>query len=94
MSTSPAWRWPRRRPADAGEVLGYTSQARFLINCGLAQSMEQAAWPSARWRQKLVLEHEMGELFKVMGLVRGAPWEAMGFHAAATAATALIHRAP
>jgi len=25
------------------------------------------------------MEHEMGELFKVMGLVKGAPFDAIGF---------------
>ncbi|MBC7391718.1 MAG: class I SAM-dependent methyltransferase, partial [Variovorax sp.] len=27
----------------------------------------------------LVHEHEMGELFKVIGFAVGAPWDAMGF---------------
>jgi SAM-dependent MidA family methyltransferase len=61
---------------DAGfEVLGYTSQARFLLNCGLAALMSDAQqrsdWPSLAAAQKLIAEHEMGELFKVIGLVRG-----------------------
>jgi SAM-dependent MidA family methyltransferase len=70
---------------DAGfEVLGYTSQARFLINCGLLpllQSAQQRAdWRSVAAAQKLLAEHEMGELFKVIGLVKGAaPFEAVGF---------------
>jgi SAM-dependent MidA family methyltransferase len=25
------------------------------------------------------MEHEMGELFKVLGLVKGAPFDALGF---------------
>jgi SAM-dependent MidA family methyltransferase len=25
------------------------------------------------------MEHEMGELFKVIGLCRGEPWDAIGF---------------
>ena len=29
--------------------------------------------------QRLILEHEMGELFKVIGLVKGAPFDALGF---------------
>jgi SAM-dependent MidA family methyltransferase len=28
---------------------------------------------------KLLQEHEMGELFKVLGLYVGAPWAALGF---------------
>jgi SAM-dependent MidA family methyltransferase len=72
---------------EAGfEVLGYTSQARFLLNCGLAPLMEAAQessdWPALAAAQKLIAEHEMGELFKVIGLVRGAPaFDAMGFAA-------------
>ena len=72
---------------DAGfDVLGYTSQARFLFNCGIAESMAQAQsrgdWPALAAAHKLVAEHEMGELFKVIGLVRGAaPFDAIGFTA-------------
>ena len=60
-------------------VLGYTSQARFLLNCGLAQAMEQAPATERINAHKLVAEHEMGELFKVVGFCTGAPWDAMGF---------------
>ena len=28
---------------------------------------------------KLIQEHEMGELFKVIGFCTGEPWEAIGF---------------
>ncbi|MDP1692594.1 MAG: SAM-dependent methyltransferase [Burkholderiaceae bacterium] len=72
---------------DAGfEVLGYTSQARFLLNCGLASLMGEAQqrsdWPALASAQKLLAEHEMGELFKVIGLLRGAPpFDAIGFAA-------------
>ncbi|WP_210544313.1 class I SAM-dependent methyltransferase [Rhodoferax sp. PAMC 29310] len=65
---------------DAGlEVLGYTSQARFLMNSGLIQHMEASDLPTRVQAQKLIMEHEMGELFKVIGLCKGEPWEAMGF---------------
>jgi len=72
---------------DAGfEVLGYTSQARFLLNTGLAASMaaaqQRSDWSALAAAQKLIAEHEMGELFKVIGLVRGAPaFDAIGFRA-------------
>jgi SAM-dependent MidA family methyltransferase len=72
---------------DAGfEVLGYTSQARFLLNCGIAKGMADAQqrndWATLAAAQKLIAEHEMGELFKVIGLVRGAPaFDAIGFAA-------------
>lgn len=66
---------------DAGwDVLGYTSQARFLINCGLVQRMEAADLPQRSMAHRLIAEHEMGELFKVVGLSKGvAPWDALGF---------------
>ena len=57
---------------DAGlEVLGYTSQARFLINCGLVAMLDGATIPQRAAAQKLVTEHEMGELFKVIAVGRG-----------------------
>ncbi|MES2715912.1 MAG: SAM-dependent methyltransferase [Pseudomonadota bacterium] len=57
---------------DAGlDVLGYTSQARFLINCGLVPMLEGATLPQRAAAQKLITEHEMGELFKVIALGRG-----------------------
>jgi len=60
---------------DAGlSVLGYTSQAHFLINCGIADDLQQlegdAYRPARSAAQMLLLEHEMGELFKVIGLAR------------------------
>ncbi len=65
---------------DAGlEVLGYTSQAHFLINCGLVDLMQAAALPVRASAQRLILEHEMGELFKVIDLGVGAPWQPLGF---------------
>jgi SAM-dependent MidA family methyltransferase len=66
---------------DAGfDVLGYANQARFLLNCGLLQALEQASQPQRIMAQRLVLEHEMGELFKVIGLCKGVePWAALGF---------------
>ena len=54
---------------EAGlEVLGYTSQARFLINCGLVDLLAGASVGERANAQKLVNEHEMGELFKVIAL--------------------------
>jgi SAM-dependent MidA family methyltransferase len=65
---------------DAGlQVLGYTSQGRFLLNCGLLDGMENAGIEERVMVQKLITEHEMGELFKVIGFARGAAWEPMGF---------------
>ena len=67
---------------DAGlEVLGYTSQARFLLNCGIAERMEQADLPARANAMKLLAEHEMGELFKVIGLATPGHGPARGFAA-------------
>jgi SAM-dependent MidA family methyltransferase len=60
-------------------VLGYTSQARFLMNCGLLDLLQDASTPERAMAQKLLMEHEMGELFKVIGFYKREPWEAMGF---------------
>ena len=69
---------------DAGlQVLGYTTQAHFLMNCGLVELMQNASLPERVAAQKLILEHEMGELFKVLivGRVNAAPpgWGPLGF---------------
>lgn len=68
------------------QVLGYTSQARFLMNAGLmdllaqldpsdAQQYAQAVAPV----QKLLSESEMGELFKVLAVGRGITEPLAGF---------------
>jgi SAM-dependent MidA family methyltransferase len=63
---------------DAGfEVAGYTSQARFLINCGLVQRLEGASLNERTLAQRLVHEHEMGELYKVIALVKNAGPDAL-----------------
>jgi SAM-dependent MidA family methyltransferase len=65
---------------DAGmTVLGYTSQARFLINCGLVEALKGADIRTSSAALRLVNEHEMGELFKVIALARGPSFDAIGF---------------
>jgi SAM-dependent MidA family methyltransferase len=72
---------------DAGlDVLGYTSQAQFLLNCGLAQLLEAhqadgavAYATLASGAQKLISPAEMGELFKVLVLGRGIGEPLPGF---------------
>jgi len=65
---------------DAGlEVLGYTSQGRFLLNCGLAEALAAADLPTRANAMKLLDEHEMGELFKVIGLATPGHPPARGF---------------
>ncbi len=68
------------------DVLGYTSQARFLSNAGLLELLAghdaQAAQDYARWAapvQKLLSEAEMGELFKVLAVGRGVDAPLLGF---------------
>ncbi len=61
------------------DVLGYTSQARFLLNCGLVDHLERASLPARAMARRLVDEHEMGELFKVIGFARGCEFDAIGF---------------
>ncbi len=52
------------------DVLGYATQARFLMNCGLLEMLRGAELSAVADAQKLLNEHEMGELFKVIGLAR------------------------
>lgn len=72
---------------EAGmQVLGYTGQGRFLLNCGLLDGLESAPLQDRVMVQRLVVEHEMGELFKVLALAPEksgnpgeTPWEPVGF---------------
>ena len=77
---------------DAGlEVLGYTSQANFLLNCGIGDLLREgkevgagdtAAASDLRARgavNVLISPNEMGELFKVIALGRGVPGPLLGF---------------
>ncbi|RTZ45862.1 class I SAM-dependent methyltransferase [Candidimonas sp. SYP-B2681] len=66
------------------QVLGYTSQARFLINAGLPDLLTQTdavTNPQTMSAvQKLLSEAEMGELFKVLAVGRGVDQALMGFN--------------
>jgi SAM-dependent MidA family methyltransferase len=62
-------------------VLGYATQARFLMNCGLVDLLAAADLAQRVAGQRLIAEHEMGELFKVIALHRGGFWDALGFRA-------------
>ncbi len=72
---------------DAGlDVLGYTSQAQFLLNCGLPRLLESAqAGDAADYAalasgaQKLISPAEMGELFKLLALGRKIDEPLLGF---------------
>lgn len=60
-------------------TLGYTTQGRFLVNCGIGALMDAASVRDQAAAQRLVAEHEMGELFKAIAFHRGAFWDAVGF---------------
>ncbi|MEP7057091.1 MAG: SAM-dependent methyltransferase [Caldimonas sp.] len=65
---------------DAGfDVIGYTSQAHFLMNCGILELLRGADLRTVANTQKLLTEHEMGELFKVLALAKGCAFEPLGF---------------
>ncbi|WHZ13033.1 MAG: SAM-dependent methyltransferase, MidA [Burkholderiaceae bacterium] len=68
-----------QQAADDAGTLGYTSQARFLINAGLPDLMARASAAERAMAMRLLNEHEMGELFKVIGFYKGEPWQALGF---------------
>ena len=64
---------------DTGQtVLGYTSQAHFLLNCGLDAWMAAASLPDRAMAHRLIAEHEMGELFR-SSVLRRARFDAIGF---------------
>ena len=72
---------------DAGSsVLGYTTQAQFLVNAGITEILAEtpaenvrAYAPLAAQAQKLLSPAEMGELFKVIALGRGIELPLIGF---------------
>jgi SAM-dependent MidA family methyltransferase len=72
---------------EAGmDLLGYTTQAQFLINNGITELLEQqpelssaAHFARTAGVQKLLSPAEMGELFKVIALGRGIDGPLIGF---------------
>lgn len=67
-------------------VAGYTTQAHFLLGCGLPQLLEEAGDQHIPHQitmnqqvKKLTLPHEMGELFKVISLTKGLDIPLIGF---------------
>jgi SAM-dependent MidA family methyltransferase len=68
------------------DVIGYLSQASFLVNCGITAVLERSDpndvrrfAPLASAAQKLLSPAEMGELFKVLCVGRGVSRALMGF---------------
>lgn len=72
---------------EAGlDVLGYSTQAQFLLNCGITEVLarlqgagDKAYLAEARSVGKLISPAEMGELFKVIALGRGIGEALIGF---------------
>ena len=68
------------------EILGYTSQAQFLVNCGITDVLGEANAenalryaPIAAQAQKLLSPAEMGELFKVLAAGKNLAAPLLGF---------------
>ena len=67
-------------------IAGYTSQAQFLVNCGITELMQrtpaedQARFlPLANQANRLMSPAEMGELFKAIAFERGRAAPLLGF---------------
>lgn len=68
------------------QLAGYTTQANFLINCGITDLLsavspaDSAAYlPLAAQAQKLMSPAEMGELFKVIACSKNLEFPLLGF---------------
>lgn len=68
-------------------VAGYTTQAMFLMNCGIGEVLAKVgaegtaaeAYRAQVSAQRLISPTEMGELFKVIALTRGIDVPLLGF---------------
>ena len=79
------------RAAEAGgaDVLGFTTQAYFLISCGLAvlvsagdPTMTLSRLQATSAVHRLISPAEMGELFKVLAIGKGVDFPLLGFQSA------------
>jgi len=68
------------------DLAGYTSQAQFLVNCGITEVMSRTPaedgarfLPLANQANRLMSPAEMGELFKVIAFGRGISAPLLGF---------------
>ena len=79
----------RAAESAGADVAGFTTQAYFLISCGLAV-LVSAGDPTATLSRlkgtsavhRLISPAEMGELFKVLGISRGIDVPLLGFQSA------------
>jgi len=73
--------------ADAAglDLLGYASQGRFLLNCGILDLLAREQPGSTEYIRasgainRMLMPHEMGELFKVIAIGRGIARPLLGF---------------
>jgi SAM-dependent MidA family methyltransferase len=79
----------RAAESAGAEVMGYTTQAHFLISCGLAvlvsggdPNMTLSRLKATSAVHRLINPSEMGELFKVLGIGRGLDSPLLGFQSA------------
>lgn len=69
------------------DLLGYTSQGRFLLNCGILDLLAREQPGTSEYIRasgainKMLMPHEMGELFKVIAIGRGIARPLLGFTA-------------
>ena len=79
------------RAAESGgaEVYGFTTQAYFLISCGLAvlvsggdPNMTLSRLKATSAVHRLISPAEMGELFKVLAIGKGVDFPLLGFQSA------------
>lgn len=67
------------------DLLGYASQGQFLLNCGILDRLAAIAPETPDYYRassavgKLLMPHEMGELFKVIAIGRGVDAPLLGF---------------
>jgi SAM-dependent MidA family methyltransferase len=82
MSISPRSSPPRGAGLD---LLGYTSQGQFLLNCGILDLLAGIPNGTPEYIRAsgavntLLMPHEMGELFKVIAIGRGIDEPLTGF---------------
>jgi SAM-dependent MidA family methyltransferase len=79
----------RAAESQGADVLGYTTQAYFLISCGLAvlvsagdPTMTLSRLQGTSAVHRLISPAEMGELFKVLAIGKGIDFPLVGFQSA------------
>ena len=71
--------------ASGLDLLGYTSQGQFLLNCGILDRLAEIPQGTPAYIRaagavgKLLMPHEMGELFKVIAIGRDVDETLLGF---------------